>query len=252
MKRDELEHYLKTYLSIHNFEDYAPNGLQIEGKDDIRVVCTAVSASLSSILKAIEHKADALLVHHGFFWRGEAPVLVGAKRTRIAALLNHNLNLFAFHLPLDCHLDIGNNACIGRLLDVRNPVSYRRNKNPDLLWSGTLEHPLPVADFCSVLEKTFHRPPLHLETENKTHIHRIAWCSGAAQDFIEDAASLGVDAYISGEVSERTYHQAKELGVHYFACGHHATERLGIRALGEHLKTTHGLTHYFIDELNPV
>lgn len=251
MKRHELDAYLKSYLNVSRFEDYAPNGLQIEGKEDIQVICTAVSASLSTISKAIEYQADALLVHHGFFWRGELPTLVGIKRSRIAALLKHDLNLFAFHLPLDCHLDIGNNACIGRLLDVQEVRSYRQGKNEDLLWSGMFRAPVTPEALTTLLTNTFHRLPMHLNA-SKPLIQRIAWCSGAAQDFIEEAASLGVDAYLSGEVSERTYYQAKEHNIHYFACGHHATERLGVLSLGEHLKVTHGFEHHFIDEMNPI
>ncbi len=251
MKRDELATYLNGYLNTEIFQDYAPNGLQISGKDEVRVICTAVSASLSTILTAVQHKADALLVHHGFFWRGEAPTLLGIKRERIAQLLVHDINLFAFHLPLDCHTVIGNNACIGRLLDVRDVTSHRQGKNRDLLWAGTLEKALNPEDFMTLLTGKFERLPVHLKAP-KSMIQHIAWCSGAAQDFIDDAALLGVDAYLSGEMSERTYYQAKEHDIHYFACGHHATERLGVRSLGEHLATTYDLTHYFIDADNPV
>lgn len=251
MKGHELETYLKAYLSIDLFQDYAPNGLQVQGKPDIQVICTAVSASLATILAAIAHQADALLVHHGFFWRGEAPALIGLKRSRIAALLAHDINLFAFHLPLDCHKEIGNNACIARLLNVREVTSHRQGQNRDLLWSGLLEHPVSPAVFRQSLSEHFKRVPLHLEASSAL-IHRIAWCSGAAQDFIEEAALLGVDAYLSGEVSERTYYQAQEHDIHYFACGHHATERLGIFSLGEHLAATFGLVHHFIDANNPV
>jgi dinuclear metal center YbgI/SA1388 family protein len=246
-----LDDYLKSYLSVDVFQDYAPNGLQIVGKNEITTLCTAVSASLCSIQKAVDVGADALLVHHGFFWRGEEPVLVGLKRSRIAALLRHDINLFAFHLPLDCHREIGNNACIGRLLDIQEPVSHRQGRNRDLLWSGRLAHPFSPEAFHACLEEKFHRKPLHISVSNAP-IQRIAWCSGAAQDFIEDAALLGVDAYLSGEISERTYYQAKEYGIHYFACGHHATERFGIRSLGEHLAEAFGVEHHFIDAENPI
>ncbi len=251
MKRHELETYLATYFNVDLFQDYAPNGLQISGKDEVGLICTAVSASLSTILAAVERRADALLVHHGFFWRGEEPTLLGLKRSRIAALLAHDINLFAFHLPLDCHKEIGNNACIARLLNVQETVSQPQGRNRDLLWSGTLERPLTPDAMMTLLTEKFHRTPLHLDASVPL-IRRIAWCSGAAQDFIEDAARLGVDAYLSGEVSERTYYQAQEHNIHYFACGHHATERFGIRALGQHLATTFGLEHYFIDAQNPI
>jgi dinuclear metal center YbgI/SA1388 family protein len=251
MTRDELSAYLNDYLQVDLYQDYAPNGLQVEGKQNISRICTAVSASEAVILEACAEGADALLVHHGFFWRGEEPTVLGMKRRRLGHILAHDLNLFGFHLPIDCHLDIGNNACIAKLLDVRDVKTHRQGKNRDLLWSGRLTQSINPTDFFQFLQKTFSRQPIHMAC-TKNSIEHIAWCSGAAQDFIDDAAKLGVDAYISGEVSERTYYQAQELNTHYFACGHHATERYGIQALGEHLKLRFGLSHTFIDVNNPV
>lgn len=251
IQRIELEDYLHDYLEVDAFQDYAPNGLQVEGKANIHRICTAVTASLDAIQAACAYQADALLVHHGFFWKGEDPTLRGMKRARIADLLKHNINLLAYHLPIDCHKIIGNNACIAKKLELKNTKSYAAGKTVDLLWVGELDKPLDVNDFTIKLATAFDRTPQSIPASDKL-IKKIAFCSGAAQDFIEDAAALGVDAYISGEISERTYYQAKELGVHYFACGHHATERDGIYSLGCHLVEQFGLDHMFFDSDNPV
>lgn len=251
IQRDELTAFLDDYLACALFNDYSPNGMQIEGKSEIRRICTAVTACHDIIQRANHLKADALLVHHGYFWRGEAPVLTGMMRQRVGSIISHDLNLFAYHLPLDCHQDIGNNACIGRLLDVHDRSSHAVNKIPDILWSGSFQSSVDSSALMQQLTHLLNRQPLHVSGSNKK-IKRIAWCSGSAQDFIVDAHRLGVDAYISGEVSERTYYQAQELGIHYFACGHHATERFGIQALGRLLSERFALTHAFLDSDNPV
>ena len=249
--RDNLATYLYELLACATFDDYAPNGMQIEGAGQIRRICTAVTASLDAINQAIALQADALLVHHGYFWRGETPVIKGTKRERIAKLINHNLSLFAYHLPLDCHTEFGNNACLAKLFNVEAINKHKVGKTADLLWSGRFAQPVSVENFINQIEAQLNRSPLHISGSAKP-IQRLAWCSGAAQDFIEEAYALGVDAYLSGEISERTYYQAKELGIHYFACGHHATERYGIQALGMHLADKYELEHYFIDSSNPV
>ena len=251
MTRDELTQYLHEYLGCDNFNDYAPNGVQVEGRSTINLICTAVTASEAIIKEAVALQADVLLVHHGYFWRGEDSVITGMKRRRIGELIKHNMNLYAYHLPLDCHPDIGNNACLGRLLGISAVHRHSAGKTPNLLWSGTLGKPLTAEEFSDRLSKILNRMPLHVSGTDKL-IERIAWCSGAAQDFIEDAHRLGVDAYLSGEISERTYYQAQELGIHYFACGHHATERYGIQALGAHISERFELDHQFIDSNNPV
>lgn len=248
---NELEIYLNQYLSSDKFEDYAPNGLQIEGKNEINQICSAVTASLDVIETAITRQADALIVHHGYFWKGENNIIRGIKRERIGKIIENNINLFAYHLPLDTHLDIGNNICLAELLDFKSPQGFKAQKIDNLLWSGFLSNPLSTEDFCSFLSEKLNRKPLLIAGSNSV-IEKVAWCSGAAQDLIEHAYNLGADAFISGEVSERTYHQAKELGIDYFACGHHATERYGIQALGQHLSTKFGLRHHFIDSDNPV
>jgi dinuclear metal center YbgI/SA1388 family protein len=252
ISREELALYLHEYLACASFNDYAPNGIQIEGKTSIRRICTAVTASESIIKKAAEQEADALLVHHGYFWRGEDPILTGMKRQRIGRLLAHDINLFAYHLPLDCHPDVGNNARLGKLFGVNAMQTHTAQKTPNLLWSGRLTTSMKPDAFSKFIEKTLAHTPIYISCDTEKPIQRIAWCSGAAQDFIEDAYQLGVDAYLSGEISERTYYQAKELGIHYFACGHHATERYGIQALGEHVAKRFKLSHQFIDSNNPV
>lgn len=249
--RDDLASFLNEYLAISNFNDYAPNGLQIEGKQTINLICTAVTASLDAIHRAAQLGADALLVHHGYFWQGEEPVLIGMKRKRISLLMSHDINLFAYHLPLDCHQTLGNNACIGRLLDLKGMASHAVGKTPHLLWSGKVEPQLTSNLFTDKLNKLFKRHPQSVHgTDEK--IHHVAWCSGAAQDLIVDAHRLGADTFISGEISERTYYQAKELNMHYFACGHHASECFGIQSLGDLLSQRFHLTHYFLDSDNPV
>ena len=251
ISREELGNYLHTYLACDNFNDYAPNGIQVEGKSDIHRICVAVTASAKVIKKAVALQADALITHHGYFWRGEDPIIVGMKRERIGQLITHNVNLFAYHLPLDCHPIIGNNACLANLLGVNEVKMHMASKTQNLLWSGVLNQTVTAADLSELLTKKLKRVPLHIKGKDQP-ISSIAWCSGAAQDFIEDAHRLGVDAYLSGEISERTYYQAQELGIHYFSCGHHATERYGIQALGLHISERFGTEYDFIDSDNPV
>ncbi|MBI2785127.1 MAG: Nif3-like dinuclear metal center hexameric protein [Legionella longbeachae] len=249
--KEELALYLNQLLGCDKYTDYAPNGMQVEGKGQIKRICTAVTASEDVISQAINWRADALVVHHGYFWRGEAPVITGIKQKRINKLLANEINLFAYHLPLDCHPDLGNNACLAKLFAVDSVCMHRAGGTDNLLWSGKLSQTMSHTDFSDFLAKKLNRPPLLIIGNNKPITH-IAWCSGGAQDFIEDACCLGVDAYLSGEVSERTYYQAKELGIHYYSCGHHATERYGIQALGNHLASHFELKHMFIDSDNPI
>lgn len=249
--RIELATYLDQFLAAQSIADYAPNGLQIEGRAEIRKLCTAVSISQAVIQAAIEWQADAILVHHGFFWRGERAVLTGVRRQRIAALIKHDVNLFAYHLPLDLHPIVGNNACIAQRLPVRNISQHDLEKLPKGLWAGDLKQNLNGQDFGNVLHQALLQAPIHI-TAQRRQIQKIAWCTGAAQDFLEDAQKLGVDAYISGEISERTYDLAQELNIHYYACGHHATERYGVQALAAHLEEKFGIEQRFIETDNPI
>ena len=248
--RDDLSVYLHDYLECDQFKDYAPNGIQVEGRATINRICTAVTASEGIIKKAIALQADAILAHHGYFWRGEDPAITGMKRQRIGQLITHNVNLFAYHLPLDCHPSLGNNACLAKVLGFCEIKMHSVGHHPNILWSGVLKEPLSGAQLSVLIQKKLNRPPLHLTGINQL-IYRVAWCSGAAEDYIEEAHQLGVDAYLSGEISERTFYQVEELGLHYFSCGHHATERYGIEALGNHLSHMFSLEHYFIDSDNP-
>jgi dinuclear metal center YbgI/SA1388 family protein len=251
LMRDFLTTYLNDFLGCDNYTDYAPNGLQVEGRADIQRICTAVTASYDVIMKANALNADALLVHHGYFWRGEEPVMTGMKRRRIGALMTHDINLYAYHLPLDTHPTLGNNIGLGRLLEMTNIQSHAVGKTSNLLWSGTLSKPMTLTELSTYVHHQLNRKPLCIQASKK-HIQHVAWCTGGAQDNIIDAHRLGVDAYLSGEVSERTYYEAIELDLHYLACGHHATERYGIKALGEHLAEKFSIEHSFIDSENPI
>lgn len=249
--RDALAEFLDEYLECRSITDYAPNGLQIEGCIQIRKLCSAVSISQSVIEEAIQWQADAILVHHGFFWRGERAVLTGVRRERIAALLTHDVNLFAYHLPLDVHPIVGNNACLAQRLPVRNVSQRDVDKLANGLWLGDLERAHSASELGQILQNLTRQVPIHIAAECPS-IQRIAWCSGAAQDFLEDAQRFGADAYISGEISERTFDLAQELNIHYYACGHHATERYGVQALATHLVQQFDIEHRFIDTNNPI
>ncbi|MGX2953774.1 Nif3-like dinuclear metal center hexameric protein [Shewanella sp. JL219SE-S6] len=250
MKREELRQYLGEFLQLDKFRDYAPNGLQVEGKAEIRKIVTGVTACQALIDRAVEAGADALLVHHGFFWKNEPEVLTGMKQRRIKSLLLNDINLFGYHLPLDAHPMFGNNAELGRVLGVIEPEAVETVAQ-GLLWQGVLDSPMTAKDLSALLEQRLGQAPLHLDGGER-NIQKLAWCTGGAQDYIDAAAALGVDAFISGEASERTFHSAVEQGIHYFGAGHHATERFGIKALGEHLAREFELEHEFIDIPNPV
>lgn len=250
MERSELLSHLDEFLQAGAFRDYAPNGLQVEGRAEIRRVLLGVSASRSLVEEAVSQKVDAILVHHGWFWRGEPAPVVGMKRDRLAPLLANDINLIAYHLPLDAHPTVGNNAELGRLLGLT--VTQRAGEY-ELLYLGVPAHgEMSVATFAERVESVLGRRPLVLGPTERP-VRRVAWCSGAAQDEITLAASLGVDLYLSGEVSERTTYEAEELGVTYLAAGHHATEQFGVRALGRYLaERWPELDLRFFDTKNPV
>ncbi|MFI3247442.1 MAG: Nif3-like dinuclear metal center hexameric protein [Ferrimonas sp.] len=251
MQRIELLSYLDTLLSATRFRDYAPNGLQIEGKAEIKTIVTAVTADQYAIEQAIALQADCLLVHHGYFWKNEAAVITGMKQRRIKALLQHDINLIGYHLPLDAHLEFGNNVQLGRALGLANIRPLRADNPQELIFTGELPTALDGHQFSTLIEQTLGRRPLHIAGHQRA-ISRVGWCTGGAQDYIDEAAQFGLDAFISGEVSERTYHSSIEQEIDYFAAGHHATERGGIRALGEHLALTHQLIVHFVDTPNPI
>lgn len=249
---EALGAYCDRLLACSEFKDYCPNGLQVEGERPVRRLVSGVSASQAFIDAGIAEGADALLVHHGFFWKGESPCLVGMKGRRIGALVRAGASLFAFHLPLDAHPVLGNNRQLAQVLGIlaASPVAPAPPSAPALLWQGQLPNPVSAAAFAEQIAQVLGREPLHVRAHERP-IATIAWCTGGAQGFIEQAAQLGVDAYLSGEISEQTTHQARELGLDYFAAGHHATERYGVQSLGAHLAERFELEHLFLDMHNP-
>ncbi len=233
-----------------NFTDYCPNGLQVEGKKEVCRLISGVTASLALLEAAVAAQADAILVHHGYFWKGENSCVTGIKRQRLRLLLAHDISLLAYHLPLDDHPLYGNNVQLGRLLELQLEGKFGNSDRPPIACYGHLLKPVSGSTFADVLRVKLGRAPLHVAGKPGL-IRRIGWCSGAAQDYIEQAASLGLDAYLTGEVSEQTVHIARETGIHFFAAGHHATERYGAPALAGHLAEVFRLEHEFIDIDNP-
>jgi dinuclear metal center YbgI/SA1388 family protein len=243
-----LRKYCDDLLACADFDDYCPNGLQVEGVRPVRRLVSGVTASQRLIDAAAKLDADAVLAHHGYFWKGESPCLVGMKGRRIRAMLRSGMSLFAFHLPLDAHPELGNNRQLGRVLGILDAAPIVGASG--LLWQGRLPGSMAPGDFAALTARLLGRDPLLVKAHERP-IESLAWCTGAGQGYILEAAGLGVDGFLSGEISEQTTHQARELGVHYFAAGHHATERYGIQALGAHLAERFGLEHRFLDIHNP-
>lgn len=248
MKINELLDYTGELLQVTRFRDYCPNGLQVQGRDEIRTIVSGVTASMALLEAAADRKADLVLVHHGYFWRNEDPRIQGMKRGRLKFLLERDINLAAYHLPLDAHPQFGNNAQLGQVMGI--PVDGLAG-DPPIIAYGSLKQSLTLAAFGAQLHEALNRMPMVIGDAGKK-LSRIAWCTGAAQDQFEKALELGVDAFLSGEISEQTVHQARESGVAYIGAGHHATERYGIQALGRHLADKFGLQHFFVDIENPV
>lgn len=248
MRVKELESYLDSLLNVSYFRDYCPNGLQVEGRSEIGTIVSGVTASFELLQAAIEENADAVLVHHGYFWRGENECLVGMKRRRIALLISHDVSLFAYHLPLDAHPEMGNNSQLGNKLGF---VETGRFGEQNIAIYGSPSQVVSLRELGSSLERILSRRPLVIGDETKP-IRRVAWCTGAAQDYFDEAIRLGVDVFITGEISEQTVHAARESGVAFISAGHHATERYGVQALGEHIRQKFDIAHQFIDIANPV
>ncbi len=246
----ELTQYLAELLEVASFRDYAPNGLQVEGRRRVGMLVTGVTASAALLEQAAALGADAVLVHHGYFWNGEDPCVVGMKQRRLKLLLAHDINLYAYHLPLDAHAELGNNAALGRLLGLRRDRGFGGGSADGIASAGVLQDPMSGEEFAARLDQVLGRAPLHVVGQ-ADRVVTIGWCTGAAQGYIEDAARLGLDAYLTGEVSEQTVHVAREHGMHFYAAGHHATERFGAQALGEHLAARFELRHQFVDIPNP-
>jgi len=248
MDRTEMQRYLDTLLDVTRFKDYCPNGLQVEGRAAIRRVVCGVTASQALLDVAVERGADAVLVHHGYFWRGEDGRITGMRRKRLATLLANDVSLFAYHLPLDAHPDFGNNARLGSLMGW---LPDGRFGDQELGWSGCLPEPMPLMRLAQGLAARLGRDPLLLGDSQRV-VRRVGWCTGGAQGYFEQAIAAGVDCFVSGEASEPTTHLARESGVGYLAVGHHASERYGVQALGVHLAEVFGIEVEFVDVDNPV
>lgn len=244
---NEVVSYTNTLLNIKSFKDYAPNGLQIEGKNQIQTIVTGVTASLDLIEAAIKQGADAILVHHGYFWKNEQPELTGMKYQRIRALMDYDISLLAYHLPLDAHPELGNNVQLAKRLGFSVDGAMNAEGIGNI---GSCLEEQSLQSLGDKIEQELKRKPMVISAGDHP-INKVAYCTGGAQSYINDALSLGVDAFISGEISENTVHIARESGIHYFAAGHHATERYGVQALGEHLKAKFDVEHYFVDCDNP-
>ena len=250
MQRREFNQLLNDILKPHLIKDFCPNGLQVEGKNEIKKIVTGVTASQALIEAAIEQQADAILVHHGFFWKGESQPITGMKKRRIGALLANDINLFGYHLPLDIHPAVGNNAQLAKLLDIEIETGLEPTSN-SVAMKGRLKTPLSGEDFADKIAKVLNRTPL-TSLVRSAKIETIALCTGGGQGYIDLAADQGIDAYLTGEASEQTIHSSREQNIDFFAAGHHATERYGVKALGELLAQEHGFDVTFIDRDNPV
>ena len=248
MNLRELERYIGQLLDISSFRDYCPNGLQVEGRAEVTHIVSGVSASLDVLKAASAAGADAVLVHHGYFWKSEDARITGIKRARISHLFEHGMSLFAYHLPLDAHPTLGNNAQLAKLLGFQPEGQFGEQ---NIATHGRLGQPMSLQRLSAMVAEKLHRQPL-VVGEDAATIRRVAWCSGAAQDYLGAAIELGVDAFLTGEVSEQSVHLARESGVAFISAGHHATERYGVQALGDHLARDFGLKHQFVDIENPV
>jgi len=246
-----IVNYLDKYLEIGKIKDYCPNGLQVEGRPEIQKVLGGVTASQALIDEAVRQGVDAVLVHHGFFWKGERAEITGIKRNRLKALLENDISLLAYHLPLDVHPEVGNNIQLAKQLNIAitGPLEPLASKSIGLV--GELPAAVSASEFQAFVSRVLNRQCMHVG-DGQQSIQRVAWCTGAAQSMIDKAVDLGVDAFLSGEISEPTVHTARETGVHYFSAGHHATERYGVQALGHKLETVFDIQFQFIDIDNPV
>ena len=250
-KLQDIIQWCDQTLKSTEFKDYAPNGLQIEGKTEVHKILAAVTASQDAIDAAIRENADLLLVHHGYFWKGEAYPITGMRGKRIKSLIQHDISLLAYHLPLDSHPSLGNNAAIADLLELERIETLDPSERHPIGNIGYLNQPMPVEEFKKFVSEKLKFDAIHLPAD-KNMIEKVGFCTGGAQDFIVKAAEQGCDAYISGEVSERTFYEAKELDVHYFACGHHATERYGVQRLGQAISEQFDIEYVYFELNNPI
>ena len=252
MQLKQLITYTDQLLAVHSFKDYCPNGLQVAGREQVQSVIGGVTAGQALLDAAVEQQADAVLVHHGWFWKGEDPRIIGIKQRRLATLLRHDISLIAYHLPLDGHPELGNNAGLAARLGWSIEGRFGDDK---LGCHGRPAAPLPLAALSEALAAGLGRAPLVVGGDAWTDgrkVERIAWCTGGAQGYFEQAVALGVDVFVTGEISEYNVHLARESGVAFVSAGHHATERFGVQALASHLATHCGLECDFVDIDNPV
>ena len=248
--RDQLKRALDEELNSAAFNDYCPNGLQVEGSAVISRLVSGVTASQALIDRAVALEADAILVHHGYFWRGEDPRLVGMKGRRVSALIRANINLFAYHLPLDNHATLGNNAGLGRALNFASWKSLKENEASYPVFTSSYRENRPLSEISQDLSEALGRSVTTVG-EAETPIRSVAWCTGGGQGYIDDAADAGVDLFITGEISEQTVHVARERNVAFIAAGHHATERFGAKAVGEWVAEKFDIEHEFVDIDSP-
>jgi dinuclear metal center YbgI/SA1388 family protein len=249
MENYQLLKILNELLKPEQYKDYCPNGLQVEGDKNISKIITGVSLNEKLIDTAIDKKANAIIVHHGIFWNKDSYVITGIKKIRIEKLIKNNINLYAYHLPLDNHLSIGNNVELAKVLGIK---VLSQDSVQNLIWLGELEQPVSLSEFAHRATKRLLHKPLIMSHDDNKIIKKIAWCTGGADSFFSRAIELGVDAYISGEASEPVYSLAHESGVAYIAAGHYATERYGVMALGEYLAKSYGVSTEYIELYNPI
>ena len=248
MQLTELSDYIGRLLDVSRFRDHCPNGIQVEGRAEVLRIATGVTASQRLLDAATAWKADAIIVHHGYFWKNEDAAVTGIKKRRIAHLLQNDMSLLAYHLPLDAHPELGNNAQLATRLGLRQAGRFGEQ---DIAWRGDLLQPQTLSKFVEHITLTLQRAPLVIG-DGERMLRKIAWCSGAAQGYFDQAVALGVDAFLTGEVSEQNVHVAEETGVAFISAGHHATERYGVKALGEHLAQQFKIEQRFFDMDNPV
>lgn len=238
------------YLEAARISDYCPNGLQVQGRPQVSRIVSGVTASQALLDAAVELEADVVLVHHGYFWKGEDPCVLGMKQRRLKTLLSHDMSLLAYHLPLDVHPEVGNNVQLARLLDIQieGPLAPADSRVVGLV--GSLLEPVSAGQFAERIEQALGRAPLLVDSGQL--VRRVGWCSGGGQGYIDQAIAAGVDLYFSGEASEQTFHSARENNISFIAAGHHATERYGVQALGDYLARRFALEHVFVDCPNPI
>ncbi|WP_448568405.1 Nif3-like dinuclear metal center hexameric protein [Thalassotalea ganghwensis] len=252
MKREQFEQHLNQLLLPDQIKDFCPNGLQVQGSDTVTKVITGVTATQALIDHAIEQKADTIFVHHGYFWKNESYVIRGMKYQRIKALLDNHINLFAYHLPLDIHPKYGNNAQLAKLLDIEVTGPLELGNPQSVAMQGKLSQPIGGHLFADEISNALRRQCLHIAPASKKPINTVAWCTGGGQGYIELAAEQGIDAFITGEASEQTTHVAREMDIHFFAAGHHATERYGVKAIADYIQKQLNIDARFVDIDNPV